>query len=463
MSETLLDEIRATKPAAPDRPARARPRAGRRRSPPGRPFSPASLARRPQWKRLVLVAPAALVVAVIAGGVIGLTATTSSTAAATTAVASGGAPRTAARTRRGAAERRRTRARRLKGAGGAARESATPTAGAAIAPAPGQLQRFEAELRLRVDDVEALSTATKQAQQIALRHGGSVASLQYDAPAEGVGGAQITLRVPTARVQSAMSQLSQLGTIVGQRYGIEDLQVQADSLQTQIEQTQRRIAQILTQLESSTLSDENRVVLQSRLNASRQKLTGLREAMRATNAEARTATIYLTLTTEEIQPEAVGRQPPRRRQGRARLGGDRAALRPRRRRPVRPARDPGLARPPPPAQAGRDPAARAELGRVASGARPARSCPGRARSRRGAGRPAPPPGRTALGGPIPCRRPHRRRRRRRPRPRAGRRRARGRPGPGSPRRTWRRSRATPRPRRTRPPRSPPAAAPAAGR
>ena len=171
---------------------------------------------------------------------------------------------------------------------------------------PGQLQRFEAELRLRVDDVEALSTATKRAQQIALRHDGSVASLQYDAPAEGVGGAQITLRVPTAQVQSAMAQLSQLGTIVGQRYGIEDLQVQADSLQTQIEQTQRRIAQILTQLESSTLSDENRVVLQSRLNASRQKLTGLREAMRATNAEARTATIYLTLTTEEIQPGAVG-------------------------------------------------------------------------------------------------------------------------------------------------------------
>ena len=28
--------------------------------------------------------------------------------------------------------------------------------------------------------------------------------------------------------------------------------------------------------------------------------------MRATNAEARTATIYLTLTTEEIQPGAVG-------------------------------------------------------------------------------------------------------------------------------------------------------------
>jgi hypothetical protein len=69
---------------------------------------------------------------------------------------------------------------------------------------------------------------------------------------------------------------------------------------------QRRIAQILTQLESDTLSAENRAVLQSRLNASRQRLTQLRESLRATNAEARTATVYLTLTTEEIEPGAVG-------------------------------------------------------------------------------------------------------------------------------------------------------------
>jgi capsule polysaccharide export protein KpsE/RkpR len=184
--------------------------------------------------------------------------------------------------------------------------AAAGSTGSAIAPTPGQLQRYQAELRLRVDDVEALSGATKRAQQIAVAHGGSVASLQYDAPAEGVGAAQITLRIPTARVQSALTQLAALGTILGQRYGIEDLQQQADSLQTQIEQTQRRIAAILTQLESATLSAENRVVLQSRLSASRQKLTGLRESLRGTNADARTATVYLTLTTEEIEPGAVG-------------------------------------------------------------------------------------------------------------------------------------------------------------
>ena len=299
MSERLLNEIRAAKPAAP--PAlRERVRALGAQEPGRAPFLS-----RFEWRRLVLVAPAALVVAVIAGSVIGLTRDDVVVGGGgDQAVSSSGATEEAVRGAP-AFETQATDRGALKGLA-APPATANTDSGAAIAPVPGQLQRFEAELRLRVNDVEALSSATKRAQQIALRHEGSVASLQYDAPAEGIGAAQITLRVPTARVQSAMAQLSQLGTILGQRYGIEDLQVQADTLQTQIEQTQRRIAQILTQLESPTLSNENRVVLRSRLSASRQKLTGLQEGLRGTNAEARTATIYISLTTEEIEPAAVG-------------------------------------------------------------------------------------------------------------------------------------------------------------
>jgi hypothetical protein len=186
---------------------------------------------------------------------------------------------------------------------------AAADSGAPVPPAAGQLQRYEAELRLRVDDVDALSTATKSAQRIALSHGGSIASLQYEAPSEGIGSAQITLRVPISKVQSAMTQLSALGTIVGQRYGIEDLQVQADSLESQIEATQRQIAGILGQLESTTLSDANRAVLKSRLANARVKLKSLREALAGTRAEAKTATIYLSLTTETIEPGAVGGGP----------------------------------------------------------------------------------------------------------------------------------------------------------
>ena len=298
MSETLFNEIRATKPAAPAT-LQERVRALAAQEPAPAPF----LTRfRPDWKRLVLVAPATLLVAVVAGSVIGLTRDDVVQGGGDDSVASSsGATEEAVR----GAPAFDTDAANRNTLKGLAVPPTTANSGV-VPPVPGQLQRFEAELRLRVDDVEALSNATKRAQRIALQHGGSIASLQYDAPAEGVGAAQITLRVPTARVQSAMTQLSQLGTIVGQRYGIEDLQVQADTLQSQIEAAQRQIAQLVARLESTTLPAADRVVLQSRLGNVRQKLAGLREGLRGTNAEARTATIYLTLTTEEIEPAAVG-------------------------------------------------------------------------------------------------------------------------------------------------------------
>ena len=295
MSETLLHEIRATKPEAPSA-LRQRVRALSVQEPAREPFLD-RIRFTWGWRRLVLAAPATVVVALVAAGVIGLSRDTASRDQAASA---------------GSATELQTfdAATAPTEAAPPATRALAPTAkaatGSTVAPAPGQLQRFEAELGLRVDDVNALSDATKQAQQIAHDHGGSVASLQYDAPSAGVGTAQITLRIPTAQVEGALAELSQLGTIVGQRYGIQDLQQQADGLQTQIEQTQRRIAQILTQLESATLSNENRVVLQSRLNAARLKLTGLRESLRSTRAEAATSTVNVTLTTEEIEAVPVG-------------------------------------------------------------------------------------------------------------------------------------------------------------
>ena len=297
MSESLLNEIRAAKPVAPST-LRDRVRALSAEEPAREPF----LARL-RWRQLVLVAPATLVLALSAATVIGLTRDDAVIGGGDDRVASSGAGE-AATTAPAFDSAQPTQPEALKGV--AAPPDATRSA---IPPATGQLQRYEAELRLRVDDVEALSGATKSAQQIALSHGGSIASLQYDAPSAGIGSAQITLRVPISRVQSAMTQLSALGTIVGQRYGIEDLQVQADSLQSQIEATQRQIAGILGQLESASLSDANRAVLKSRLANARAKLKGLREGLAGTRAQAKTATIYLSLTTEKIEPGAVGGGP----------------------------------------------------------------------------------------------------------------------------------------------------------
>ena len=303
MSETLVNEIRATKPTAPTE-LRERVRALSVQEPAREPFLDRI---RPTWgwRRLVLVAPATIAVALVAGSVIGLTRgdvrspgdEEAASGGATTALTFG---RDDAATPESSAASPPVERAALQPA------AKDGSAGSAVGPVPGQLQRYEAELSLRVDDVDALSDATKAAQRVALDHGGSVAALQYDAPAQGVGAAQITLRIPTARVQSALAELAQLGTIVGQRYGIQDLQQQADSLQTQIEQTQRRIAQILAQLGNPNITAESRAVLQSRLTSNRQKLTGLREAMQGTQAEAKTATVYLSLTTEEIEASVGG-------------------------------------------------------------------------------------------------------------------------------------------------------------
>src|SRR5918994_7991932 len=72
MSEMLLNEIRATKPEAPSA-LRERVRALAVQEPARAPFLSRIEWPRLDWRRLVLVAPAALVVAVIAGSVIGLT------------------------------------------------------------------------------------------------------------------------------------------------------------------------------------------------------------------------------------------------------------------------------------------------------------------------------------------------------------------------------------------------------
>ncbi len=172
-------------------------------------------------------------------------------------------------------------------------------------PAPGRLQDIDAELRVRVADVEALSAATQRAMRLAQSLGGYVASSQYDAPAQGIGGATLTLKIPSAKVQEAITQLSSLGTILGQRIGIVDVQGTVDDLGARIVDTRSTIARLERQLRATSLAEE-RAVLQARLEQARATLADLQGSLRATRAEAGLATVQLSLTTEAIEPAATG-------------------------------------------------------------------------------------------------------------------------------------------------------------
>ncbi len=290
-SEPLLNEIRAARPLAPAE-LRERVRLVAAQEPARAPLHVRFLDGLDLRRALLVATPATVVVAVVAASVIGLSRPDEGTDA-------GSARGIPSATVKADAARPEDATQNFD----SSRESAPAQqsqAGGAIAPSPGRLQRFEAQLDLRVEALDGLSAATQRAMRVARSLGGHVQSVSYDAPSAGIGSAQLTLRVPIARVQSALVQLSSLGTIVGQRFGIEDLQGTADDLATQIAETQRQIAQLNRQLANPDLLEEERVVLQAQRAEARRRLADLRAALGGTREEARLATVQLSLTTEQL-------------------------------------------------------------------------------------------------------------------------------------------------------------------
>lgn len=109
-----------------------------------------------------------------------------------------------------------------------------------LAPATARLQRYQATLRLRVKDVDGLSTAAKRAMGLAHGLGGYVASVQYATRSKG-GGATLVLRVPVAKVQTALTRLTALGTILQQHTGILDVTRRVDREALQISQLEHAL------------------------------------------------------------------------------------------------------------------------------------------------------------------------------------------------------------------------------
>jgi hypothetical protein len=286
MSERLTDQIRASKPtASPELRERIRELAAQQPEPRRSVLSQLL----PRRRFLLVAAPAAAAVAIVSAGVIGFTRSDDA--------APGGGGVTAT-------------AEQLQGAEGApttmmdsSRAAAPPTAksGATTLPAPdpGRLERYDAQLRLRVGTTEELSRATVRAMQIARSLGGYVASVTYATPERGLGTADLVLRVPTSRVQAAVLRFSQLGTILSQQVQIEDLQGQVDDLSDRIVELQSLVARLERQLNARNLTADERLVLQQQLSEARRELRDLRSSKAQTTREGRLATFSLSLTTAQ--------------------------------------------------------------------------------------------------------------------------------------------------------------------
>ena len=176
---------------------------------------------------------------------------------------------------------------------------APPAAADATAPAPttGRATRYSAQLTLQVKDVDGLSGATQQALQITRDLGGYVVSVSYATSDTGV--SALTLKVPTAKVQDALVRLTGLGKIVSQQVQIDDLQGQVDELTKRETALRGQIARLSARLADPDLDAQTRATLEARRDAARSELAQVRTTRAQVNAEARYATIQLTLQTSE--------------------------------------------------------------------------------------------------------------------------------------------------------------------
>ena len=184
-------------------------------------------------------------------------------------------------------------------------KSAAPPAfdRSAIGPTAGRAQRVSATLTVEVANSDEVSRAAQEALDLTRRLGGHVVSASVVTGEEG--NAALTVRVPVGRVQEAIVQLSALGRIVTQQIRIDDLQQSLDQLQTRKRTVEAQIALVRAQLESDSLDPVRRVQLQNRLRTLQAELRQLRGGISATSAEARMATVQLTVTTPDAGTVAV--------------------------------------------------------------------------------------------------------------------------------------------------------------
>jgi uncharacterized protein DUF4349 len=282
-SPDLIHELQASRPAAPAA-LRARVRETARTQRAASPWERFGL----PLRRVALVAvPAALALALVSAGAIGLSRSGVQSDVLSDAagpVVEG--PESIEKETLGATD---------LGAG-ATRDSA-------VGPTTGRAQRVSATLTVEVRDSDAVSRAAQDALDLARSLGGHVVSASVATGEQP--SATMTLRVPVAKVQQAIAGLSGLGRIVSQQVTIDDLQADLDALERRQASVRAQIARITARLGTGELDTETRAVLETRLQRLQRELRGLRRDIGSTSAEARMSTIELTVVT----PGALGAAP----------------------------------------------------------------------------------------------------------------------------------------------------------
>jgi Domain of unknown function (DUF4349) len=183
------------------------------------------------------------------------------------------------------------------------------TYGTALAPSGRRHQLYSADLRLRVSD---LSATTKQEIRLTRGWGGYVVSVDYGS-GQKAGEAYLVVRVPIAKVQTALARLTALGTIVADHVSIRDIQGQLNRRFSQMADLRAQIANLRAKLTHTSLTQSKRAFFEAALAQRQARLAKLQDEQTAQKTRASFATVALTLETKKAavvvpsKPSRIGR------------------------------------------------------------------------------------------------------------------------------------------------------------
>ncbi len=170
---------------------------------------------------------------------------------------------------------------------------------AAPLPSPARAQDYSASIKLHVGDPDELSKAVQGAIRTTRDLGGYVTYVDYGTSGAKDGDAELSVRVPVSRVQSAIARFSMLGTILEQQTEVRDLQGQIDRITRDVQERRDRIAKLEAELKDPTLGETERNRLEARLVQAKRGLANAARGRAGLIRESRFAKLDLAFTTKK--------------------------------------------------------------------------------------------------------------------------------------------------------------------
>jgi hypothetical protein len=161
-----------------------------------------------------------------------------------------------------------------------------------VAPSTTRVQRYGASLVLRLPTPDGVSSGVQRALRITSSLGGHPTSVHATSKGR-TAHAELVLRIPRRNVQRAVSRLSQLGTITGEKVDVQDLQAGLDTTSRTIARIQKKLADLRAQTQTPDIVRQ--------IAALSAQVAGLQRAQANTIRAASFATVQLTLATPPVK------------------------------------------------------------------------------------------------------------------------------------------------------------------